>query len=458
MADSATTTGPTRRWIEDWEPEDPVFWANRGAAIARRNLVTSIFAEHIGFSVWSLWSVLALFMVPAAGFHVSAGQKFLLTSVATLVGAVLRVPYTFAVGRFGGRDWTVASALMLLVPALLAVIVLRVPGAPFWTLLLAAALSGLGGGNFASSMTNINAFYRERDKGRALGLNAGGGNVGVATVQLVGLLVLALATDRHPSYVALVYVPLILMAALAALRRMDNLAGMRIDGKAQARAIRDRHGIAMSVLYIGTFGSFIGYGFAFGLVLQYDFGRTPTQAAALTFIGPLLGSLTRPLGGALADRIGGARVTLWSFVAMAAATGIILVASARHSLALFVVAFVAVFVLSGIGNGSTYKVIPAIFEREAYARIGAGERRSFAFADARRRSGALLGIVGAVGAFGGVLINLAFRESYTVDASAMPAFVGFLVFYVVCATITYLGYVRAPARATPAPALGDGNA
>lgn len=459
MTGSTTATGPTRRWIEYWEPEDPAFWARTGAAVARRNLVASIVAEHIGFSVWSLWSVLTLFMVPAAGFHVSPSQKFLLASVATLVGAVLRIPYAFAVGRFGGRRWTVVSTLLLLVPTVFAVLVVRTPAAPFWALLVAAALSGLGGGTFASSTTNINAFYRERDKGRALGLNAGGGNLGVAAVQLVGLLVLAVATERHPADVPLVYVPLILAAALVALRRMDNLAGMRLDGRAQARALADRHGVAMSVLYVGTFGSFIGYGFAFGLVLQNDFGRTPAQAAALTFVGPLLGSLARPVGGALADRRGGARVTLWSFTGMASATGIILVASSGHSLPLFIVAFVAVFVLSGIGNGSTYKMIPAAFERQARARVSAGEARSTAFAEARRRSGALLGVVGAVGAFGGVLINLAFRESYTLDASAVPAFACFLAFYAGCAATTYLGYVRGPARVPAAGTpLGEGNA
>jgi NNP family nitrate/nitrite transporter-like MFS transporter len=439
-----------RRWIDRWEPEDPAFWAGGGRAVARRNLITSIFVEHLGFSVWSLWSVLVLFMVPKDGFAVSAGQKFLLVSLVTLVGAVLRIPYSIAVGRFGGRNWTVASAAVLLIPLALAVWAMGAPARPFWIFLVTAAVAGVGGANFASSMTNINFFYPEREKGRALGLNAGGGNAGVAVVQLAGLLVIALATVRHPVYLPLIYIPLVVAATLCATRYMDNLSSARTDLRAQAAVARDRHCWLMSLLYVGTFGSFIGYSFAFGLVLQQQFHRTPLQAAALTFIGPLIGSLSRPAGGALADRLGGAAVTLWNFAGMAAGTGVILAASLRHSLPLFLAGFAVVFVLSGAGNGSTYKMIPAVFERRARAEIRAGQRRAAAMAQARRFSGAMLGIVGAVGALGGVAINLAFRQSYAADRSAVPALLGFLGFYALCAAVTYAVYLRSEERAEPA--------
>ncbi len=165
----------------------------------------------------------------------------------------------------------------------------------------------------------------------------------------------------------------------------------------------------MSVLYVGTFGSFIGYSFAFGLVLQNQFGRTPLQAADLTFIGPLLGSLVRPVGGRLADRFGGGRITWWNFLAMAAATGVVIGASEAKSLPAFLVGFIALFVLSGIGNGSSYKMIPGIFQKKAEARGLTGEE---AAAYGRRLSGASMGLIGAVGALGGVGINLAFRESF----------------------------------------------
>lgn len=294
------------RWIDGWEPEDDAFWEAGGRRIATRNLWFSILAEHIGFSVWVLWSVLVLFMGPEYGLD--SADKFLLVALPSLVGALLRVPYTFAVAIFGGRNWTVISAGLLVVPTVLAGLVLE-PGVSLATLLIVAAVAGLGGGNFASSMTNINTFYPERLKGTALGLNAGGGNIGVAVVQLVGLAIIALAGPEAPLLLA-VYIPLAVIATVCAALFMDNLSSVRNDTGAAREAVSDPQMWIMSLLYIGMFGSFIGYSFAFGLVLQGQFGRTPLQAAAVTFIGPLLGSLIRPVGGALSDRIGGSRVTL----------------------------------------------------------------------------------------------------------------------------------------------------
>ncbi len=179
-----TATRP--RSLDSWRPEDPDFWAESGARTARRNLVFSVLSEHIGFSVWSLWSVLVLFLGPS--YHIDAAGKFTLTALPTALGALLRLPYTFAVARFGGRNWTVFSALLLLLPTVLAGVVLT-PGVSYGTLLAVACVAGVGGGNFASSMANINAFYPQRLKGWALGVNAGGGNLGVPAVQLLGLLV-----------------------------------------------------------------------------------------------------------------------------------------------------------------------------------------------------------------------------------------------------------------------------
>jgi MFS transporter, NNP family, nitrate/nitrite transporter len=427
--------GTNRRWIGDWRPEDPVFWKETGARVARRNLIFSIFSEHIGFSVWSLWSVLVLFLGPA--HHVDPAGKFVLTTVPTALGAVLRLPYTFAVARFGGRNWTMISAAMLLVPALLAAVLIR-PGVSYGALLAIAAVAGVGGGNFASSMANINAFYPERLKGRALGVNAGGGNLGVAVVQLVGLLILATAGKGHPGLVAGVYIPLIVLAALGAALFMDNLTGLRSDRRAIRDVVRDAHTWIVSVLYIGTFGSFIGFGFAFGQVLQVQFPAdfdTPIKAAYLAFLGPLLGSLVRPVGGWAADRLGGARVTCWNFGAMALGAGLVLFASAQKSLGLFVAGFTAMFVLSGIGNGSVYKMIPAIFRAKTATE-----------AEARRLSGALIGVAGAVGAFGGVLVNLAFRQSFLAYKSGDGAYVAFMAFYALCALLTWAVYIRSSLR------------
>ena len=430
------------RWIEQWDPEDETFWRTTGERTARRNLVFSVLSEHIGFSIWTLWSVMVLFMGPEYG--VDPAGKFFLIGTATLVGAVIRVPYTFAVARFGGRNWTVFSALMLLLPTGAAYAVME-PGTSYGTFLLVAALTGVGGGNFASSMTNINSFFPLRKKGWALGVNAGGGNIGVPVVQLVGLLVIGTAGAAHPRIVLGAYIPLIVVAALCAALWMDNLAPVKNDTGAAREAVRDGHTWIMAFLYVGTFGSFIGYSFAFGLVLQTQFGRTPLQAASLTFIGPLLGSLIRPVGGALADRFGGARITLGNFLAMAAATGVVVTASVQESLPVFLVGFIALFVLTGLGNGSTYKMIPGIFQAKALAKGMTGEA---AAAYGRRLSGASMGLIGAVGALGGLGINLAFRQSFQSAGTGTAAFVGFLLFYAVCSVVTWAVYLRRPA---PAP-------
>ncbi|MGA5098264.1 nitrate/nitrite transporter [Streptomyces lavendulocolor] len=426
------------RWIEQWDPEDETFWREKGERIAKRNLAFSVFSEHIGFSIWSLWSVMVLFMGPEYG--IDPAGKFSLIAVATLVGALIRIPYTFAVARFGGRNWTIFSALLLLLPTGAAYTVME-PGTSYTTFLLVAALTGVGGGNFASSMTNINAFFPLHKKGWALGLNAGGGNIGVPVVQLIGLLVIGTAGAAQPRVVLGIYLPLIVVAALCSALYMDNLAPVRNDTGAVKEAVKDAHTWIMAFLYIGTFGSFIGYSFAFGLVLQTQFGRTPLQAASLTFIGPLLGSLIRPLGGSLADRHGGARITVATFVAMAAATGVVVYASVIESLPVFLVGFIALFVLSGLGNGSTFKMIPAIFQAKAHA-IGLEGEEAAAYG--RRISGAAIGLIGAVGAIGGLAINLAFRQSFQTAGTGTAAFVAFLLFYAACLTVTWAVYLRRP--------------
>ncbi|MBL1099568.1 nitrate/nitrite transporter [Streptomyces coffeae] len=450
MTAPTTTARKGGRWIEQWDPEDETFWRETGRRTATRNLVFSILSEHIGFSLWSLWSVMVLFMGPEYG--VDPAGKFFLVAIPTLVGGVLRVPYTFAVARFGGRNWTVVSAALLLVPAVAAAVVME-PGTSYTTFMVVAALTGVGGGNFASSMTNINSFYPLRKKGWALGLNAGGGNIGVPVIQLVGLLVIGTAGAAHPRIVLAVYIPLVVVAAVLAALFMDNLAPVRNDTGAVREAARDPHTWIMALLYVGSFGSFIGYSFAFGLVLQNQFDRTPLQAASLTFIGPLLGSLIRPIGGRLADTYGGARITLVNFAAMAAATLVVVYASAQRSLGIFLTGFIALFVLSGLGNGSTYKMIPGIFQAKAVARGLTGER---AAAYGRRLSGAAMGLIGAVGAIGGLGINLAFREAFLTGHSGTPAFVSFLAFYALCSAVTWAVYLRGTRAAAPSAAAGDG--
>ncbi|SQD97905.1 MULTISPECIES: NarK/NasA family nitrate transporter [unclassified Parafrankia] len=432
------------RWLEDWRPEDERFWDGGGRAVARRNLLVSVFSEHIGFSIWSLWSVFVLFLGPNYGISAdpkqAAAEKFMLTIVPTAIGSAVRLPYTFAVAKFGGRNWTVISAALLLVPLIATGIALK-PGTSYATLLILAALAGVGGGNFASSMTNINSFFPQRLKGAALGLNAGGGNIGVATVQLIGLLVIATAGKDHPRVLVAIYLPLVVIAIAAAALLQDNITNVRNEKRAMRDACADVHTWLISLLYIGTFGSFIGFGFAFGQVLSNEFGShflstatgrvDPVKVMYLTFLGPLTGSLVRPVGGWLADRLGGARTTLWNFAAMAAAGIVVLVASEQGSLPLFLVGFMALFVFSGIGNGSVYKMIPAVFR----LRMGGDQ-------EARRIANAVIGIAGAIGAFGGVLVNIAFRQSFLSSGNGDAAYVGFIAFYALCLAVTWAVYVR----------------
>ncbi|MCF8588316.1 MFS transporter [Gordonia liuliyuniae] len=439
--------------IDHWDPEDTRAWEAGGSAIARRNLLWSVVAEHVGFSVWSLWSVMVLFM-PTEVYGISTGDKFLIGAVATLTGALLRFPYTMATTRFGGRNWTVFSAVVLLIPVSATIILLANPGQPLWMYLVCAALTGFGGGNFASSMTNINAFYPQRLKGWALGLNAGGGNLGVPAVQLLGLLVLAWAGDTEPYWVCAFYLVALVIAGIGAAVYMDNLDGPGVDTAAMRSALKNRHTWTISLLYIGTFGSFIGFSFAFAQVLAIDFragGQSAADAAlhaaSIAFIGPLLGSISRVYGGKLADRFGGSNVTLSVFVGMIGAAAILIAGSG--SLVTMSVAFVLLFILSGMGNGSVYKIIPSVFDAASRSLpLDAAGRAAYS----RSMSGAVIGIAGALGGLGGVGINLVLRQAYQSGDGGSPAwaFIVFAAFYAVAALVTWRAYVAVPATAAPA--------
>ncbi|GAB7069655.1 nitrate/nitrite transporter [Mycolicibacterium hodleri] len=457
------------RNIETWDAEDVAAWEAGGSKVAKRNLIWSIVAEHVGFSIWSIWSVMVLFM-PQAVYHVDAAGKFYLVAMPTLVGAFMRIPYTIAPARFGGRNWTVVSALLLLIPTVLTLYVMKQPDTSYTTFMVVAAFAGFGGGNFASSMTNINAFYPQRLKGWALGLNAGGGNIGVPVIQLIGLFVISAISNTAPEIVCAVYLVAIAVAALGAAFFMDNLRNQRSNLGAMVEALRYRDSWVMSFLYIGTFGSFIGFSFAFGQVMQINYlagGDTAAQAslhaAQIAFIGPLLGSVARPFGGKLADRIGGGKVTLYVFVAMIFAAGILVGAGVLDDaqkgapsggqLAAYVVGFILLFILSGTGNGSTYKMIPSIFEAKAQGKDGWSREEKAAWS--RSMSGALIGFAGAVGALGGVFINIVLRASYVGDAkSATNAFWVFLGFYVVCAVTTWVVFLRMTSRARAGEHVG----
>ena len=446
------------RWIKDWSPDDPQFWEQTGRRVARRNLIWSIFAENIGFSVWMVWSVVTT-RLPSVGFHYTTDQLFALVSLPGLLGAIMRFPYTLAVPRFGGRNWTVISALLLFIPTTSLAILVQRPETPFWLMLLAASTAGLGGGNFASSMTNISFFYPDRQKGFALGLNAAGGNIGVSTVQLLVPIVITLGAtgELHLENAGIMWLPLIALAAICAYLFMDNLATARSSFREQTVIARRKHTWIMSVLYIGTFGSFVGYSAAFPLLIKTQF---PGVTANLAFLGPLVGSIARPFGGQLADRVGGARVTFWNFAAMGLATTGVLASLALHSFPLFLSMFLLLFVTTGIGNGSTYRMIPAIFRAEnVFAARGRGaEALDAAVAAARRETGAALGFISAIGALGGFFIPQSFGASIKATGGAGAALTAFVAGYLLCVAITWWYYMRTTFMTSRAPSLAHAEA
>ncbi|WP_424184422.1 MFS transporter [Actinokineospora sp. G85] len=485
------TTPRKGRWIDHWEPENPDFWETTGKKVARRNLAFSIFAEHLGFSIWVLWSVVVLNLTNAGfggGTPFTASELFWLTALPNLVGAALRIPYTFAVPKFGGRLWTIISAALLFIPtgALAAMVHFdfvreQSHDAQFAIMLVLSALAGVGGGNFSSSMANISFFYPEKKKGLALGLNAAGGNLGVAVVQLLTPLVIIIGVPYaiaknpvhpvHLAYAGIMWMPFIIAAVVGAYFKMDSLTMAKSDTRSYWTCLKEQHTWIMSILYIGTFGSFIGFSFALPLVIKLTFpeflAQHPfigTYLAGLGFLGALIGSFTRPLGGWLSDRLGGARVTLGVFIAMAAFTVLAMVGVNERSFGLFFFSYMVIFALSGAGNGSTYRMIPVIFGelgRQRLAASGLTEQESAL--KHKRMAAAVIGIAGAIGAFGGFLIQQIFRlasvpvsgavasattpeaKAAAADAHATwstSALYVFIAAYAVFAVLTWFFYLR----------------
>lgn len=452
---STTSSAPAQqrrgRWIDHWDPEDAAFWDGGGRAVARRNLIFSIFAEHVGFSVWLLWSIVVVQMTAApdgspsaSGFALSTTQALWLVAVPSGVGAFLRLPYTFAVPIFGGRNWTIVSALLLLIPCVGLAWAVSNPDISYPVLLLVAATAGLGGGNFASSMANISFFYPEREKGWALGLNAAGGNIGVAVAQKLVPLVVVAGGGVALSRAGLVYVPLAVAAAVCAALFMDNLTEAKADVRPVLNSLHHRDTWVMSLLYIGTFGSFIGYSAAFPSLLNAVFDRGDI-ALTWAFLGAGIGSLARPFGGRLSDRFGGGRVTVVAFAMLAVGAAAALWSVRTLSLPLFFASFLFLFVATGVGNGSTYRMISTIFRVKA---LDAGGDPA-TLTDMRRQAAGALGVISSVGAFGGFCVPVAYAWSRSSFGTIEPALQFYVGFFVVLLAVTWFAYVR------PGTRMGD---
>jgi NNP family nitrate/nitrite transporter-like MFS transporter len=446
--------------IEDWRPEDAAFWNNTGRAIARRNLWLSIPALLLSFAVWMVWSVVVA-KLPAVGFKFTTDQLFWLAALPGLSGATLRIFYSFMPPIFGGRLWTTLATWSLMFPAIGIGLAVQNTGTPYFVFLGLALLCGFGGGNFASSMANISFFFPKAEKGNALALNAGLGNLGVSVVQFViplaitagvfgwlgGEPQLAVEGGRTtPIWLqnaGFVWVPFIAASAFAAWFGMNDIVSMRASFAEQAVIFRRTHNWIMCWLYTGTFGSFIGYSAGFPLLAKTQFPGV--DALQLAFIGPLVGALSRSATGWVSDKYGGARVTFWVFVLMMAGVlGVLYFLGLKdqpYAFWGFFASFILLFFASGVGNASTFQMIPAIMLKEV-ARLEPGMSAAERVKQAEKESAAIIGFTSAIAAYGAFFIPKSYGTSIALTGGAEMALWGFFVFYLSCLAITWGIYTR----------------
>ena len=461
---SATpASGRQGRLLTLWTPEDKSFWEREGEAVAKLNLWISVPALFLAFAIWQVWSVVAV-SLPGLGFKYSSNQLFWLAAAPALSGATLRIFYSFMVPVFGGRRWTAISTASLLIPALGIGYAVQDNTTSYPTMLILALLCGFGGGNFSSSMANISFFFPKERKGSALGVNAGLGNLGVSVVQFLSPLVVTAgifgifggdgqtivkngtSMQVWTQNAAFIWVPWILLASLAAWFGMHDIADAKASFASQAAIFRRKHNWLMCTLYLGTFGSFIGYAAGFPLLIKSQF--PDINPLAYAWLGPLVGAVVRPFGGWLADKVGGARVTLWNFIVMAiAVVGVIQFlpqAGAGGNFAGFFVCFLVLFLTTGIGNGSTFSMIPVIFMTEAMRGVDVNAPGALAHAqkEGNTLAAATLGFTAAFAAYGGFFIPKSYGSSIALTGGPEFALWIFAVFYVLCIGITWWFYAR----------------
>jgi len=442
--------------LTDWRPEDREFWDTGGRAIARRNLMISIPSLLLSFAVWMVWSVVVA-KLPAIGFDYSTDQLFWLAALPGLSGATLRIFYSFMVPIFGGRLWTTLATWSLLVPALGIGWAVQNPATPYWVFLSLALLCGLGGGNFASSMSNISFFFPKAAKGNALALNAGLGNLGVSVVQFLVPLVITAgvfgwlggdplivreAGRETPLWLqnaGYVWVPFIVASAFAAWFGMNDIASARASFAEQSVIFQRKHNWIMCFLYTGTFGSFIGYSAGFPLLAKTQFPQV--DALAYAFLGPLVGALSRSLTGWVSDKYGGGRVTLWVFVGMAAGVLGVLYFLAQGSFGGFFACFLILFFASGVGNASTFQMIPAIMRKEM-VRLIPDVDAATRTRQAEKEGAAIIGFTSAIAAYGAFFIPKAYGTSIAWTGSPRAALWAFCLFYLACIGVTWWVYTR----------------
>ncbi|WP_026672011.1 NarK family nitrate/nitrite MFS transporter [Alkalihalobacterium bogoriense] len=418
--------------IKEWNPEDEVFWEKEGKRHARRNLWISVPTLMLAFIVWQIWSVVAV-RLNDIGFQFTAEQLFTLAAMPGLVGASLRFIYTFAVGKFGGRNWVVFSTGVLAIPAIGIGFAVQNPDTPYSVMLLLAALCGLGGGNFSSALANISFFYPKKEKGTALGINGGLGNMGVSVVQFVTPLVITIGTfafiggegqvlpDGSQIWLqnaAFVWVLPIIIMTIVAYFGMDNLPTAKQSVKDQFVIVKRKHTWIMTILYVATFGSFIGYAAAFPLLLKSQF----PEYVSLAFLGAFLAAAFRPAGGWLSDKFGGALVTTVVLIVMGLGAFSVIFFIGQQAFLGFLISFLILFIAAGMGSGSTFQMIPIIFPVKEAAPV--------------------LGFTAAFAAYGSFFIPKLFGWSVSTTGTPITALYYFIGFYVISIALNWYYYQR----------------
>ena len=453
---------PNSMVLDDWRPENKSFWDETGKRIATRNLWISIPCLFLAFAVWTIWSILVVKM-PSLGFPYSSNELFWLAALPALSGATLRIFYSFMVPIFGGRRWTAISTASLLLPCLWIGYAVQDTDTSYMVMLILALLCGFGGGNFSSSMSNISFFYPQKEKGSALGMNAGFGNVGVSGMQLLAPLVIAASVfggmGGEPLTIqqganagqqvwlqnaAFLWIPFIIIASVAAWFGMNDISSAKASFSDQAVIFKRSHNWIMCILYLGTFGSFIGFAAGFPLLSGMLFPQVDPTAYA--FLGPLVGALARPVGGIIADKLGGARVTFWNFLVMIiGVVGVMFFLPEAGTLGNFwgfFGAFILLFIATGIGNGSTFRMVPVIFLNQRKRELGDTDE---AIKQGNKESAAVIGFISAFAAYGGFFIPKAYGTSISLTGSVSAALISFIVFYAICSVITWWFYSRSKA-------------
>ncbi len=428
--------------ITEWRPEDPKFWEEKGKKIANRNLWISIPALMLAFAVWQIWSVVAV-NLNNIGFKFTQEELFTLAAIPGLSGATLRIFYSFLVPIFGGRNWTVISTATLLIPAVGLGIAVQNPETSFLTMAILAALTGFGGGNFASSMSNIGFFFPKKLQGTALGLNGGLGNLGVSLTQFLipivtgfGIFgaiggtsqVLKDGKEIWLQNAAFIWIIPLILTIIAAWFGMDNLVTVRASVKDQLIIFKRKHMYLLTFLYVMSFGSFIGYSAAFPLLIKSQFPEI--NALAFAFLGPLVGALSRPVGGWLSDKIGGARVTFWDVIVMIVATSgvIYFISEGSKNFVGFFIMFLILFTTTGVANGSIFRMIPVVFKSPI-------------------ESSATVGFSSAIAAYGAFLIPRMFGWSISATGAVNMALYILIAYYIASLFVTWYWYARKNAEA-----------